>query len=132
VAAAELARMLGNQSVFKSSHHEGPDYNIYTYAVNNEILLAVIFGIESKVGAVWLYAKQAASALAPLVEEVTTSVHIGEGMAAAVSAEMERMLDLEAKDGMDGRLMGFQEAIASGLLPAELWAGENEPPDENP
>jgi CheY-like chemotaxis protein len=66
MAAIELSKMLGNTSIFKSSYHEGPDYNIYAYDVNEDLLLAVIFGSEAKTGAVWHFTKQTASALAKL------------------------------------------------------------------
>lgn len=65
-AAVELSKMLGNASIFKSSYHEGPDYNIYAYDVNGELLLAVIFGSEAKTGAVWHFTKQTALQLADL------------------------------------------------------------------
>ncbi len=69
VAATELARMLGTGSVFKSSYHEGPDYNFYAYDVTGDVLLAVIFGQDVKPGVVWFYTKQTAALLKPLLEE---------------------------------------------------------------
>jgi CheY-like chemotaxis protein len=63
-AAAELSRQLGNAADFRASHHQGPDSHIYTYKVSQDLLLAVIFGAESRAGAVWLFAKRAAAALA--------------------------------------------------------------------
>lgn len=66
MAAVELSRLLGNNSIFKSSYHEGPDYNIYSYDVNGDVLLAVIFGAETKTGAVWFFTKQTAATLAEM------------------------------------------------------------------
>jgi two-component system, response regulator, stage 0 sporulation protein F len=66
MAAIELSKMLGNTSIFKSSYHEGPDYNIYAYDVNGDLLLAVIFGTEAKTGAVWHFTKHTALELAEL------------------------------------------------------------------
>jgi len=66
LASIELANLLGSHtSMFKSSYHEGNDYNIYSYDVNGELLLAVIFGAESKPGLVWFYTKQTALELEP-------------------------------------------------------------------
>jgi CheY-like chemotaxis protein/predicted regulator of Ras-like GTPase activity (Roadblock/LC7/MglB family) len=64
IAAAELASLLGNRAVFKSSYHEGEDFNIYAYDVNREFLVAVVFDAKRKPGAVWFYTKQAVTPLA--------------------------------------------------------------------
>jgi predicted regulator of Ras-like GTPase activity (Roadblock/LC7/MglB family) len=69
MASAELAKLLGTGSVFKSSYQEGPEYNIYSYDVNGDLLIAVIFGAESRPGVVWLYTKRTAAELAELAEE---------------------------------------------------------------
>lgn len=72
-AAAELSRQMGNPADFRASHHQGPDSHIYTYKASQELLLAVIFGEDSRAGAVWLFAKRAAAALgAPPVLEPPT------------------------------------------------------------
>jgi CheY-like chemotaxis protein/predicted regulator of Ras-like GTPase activity (Roadblock/LC7/MglB family) len=70
IAAAELANLLGNRAVFKSSYHEGEDYNIYAYDVNMEYLLAVVFDAKRKPGAVWFYTKQTVVTLGQLMEEI--------------------------------------------------------------
>lgn len=69
MAASELAKLLGNDSVFKSSYHEGPDYDIYANDINGDVLLAVIFGSESKTGMVRYYATKAVDELKPLLVE---------------------------------------------------------------
>lgn len=70
MAATELARLLGNQSVFKSSFHEGPDYDIYAYDINGDFLLAVIFGRASKAGLVRHYTQETAVSLLPLLAQL--------------------------------------------------------------
>ena len=77
LAAMELASLLGNQAVFKSSYHEGDDYNIYAYDVNGAYLLAVVFDARLKPGTVWFYTKQTAVALAALFEKTSrpTELH---------------------------------------------------------
>ena len=67
MSAGELANLLGNQRVFKSSFHEGDDYNVYAYNVNGVFLLAVVFDANRKPGVVWFYTKQTAVALAPML-----------------------------------------------------------------
>ena len=70
MAATELARLLGNKSVFRSSFHEGPDYDIYAYDVNSDFLLAVIFGSRSKAGLVRHYTQETAVNLLPLLAQL--------------------------------------------------------------
>ena len=70
MATSELARLLGDNSVFKSSYHEGPSYNIYAYRINEEILLAVIFGSESKSGVVRYYTKKTTEEIIPLLDSL--------------------------------------------------------------
>ncbi len=67
LATAEIARLLGDASVFKASYQEGPDYNIYAYRINRETLMVVIFGAESKGGLVRYYTKKTADKIAPLL-----------------------------------------------------------------
>lgn len=71
LAVTELASLLGdNESVFKSSYHEGNKYNIYAYDVNGQVFLALVFGTHSKPGTIWFYAKQTGAELATLLEQV--------------------------------------------------------------
>lgn len=67
LAAAEMADLLSNQTVFKSTFHEGDDFNVYAYDIDGAHLLAVVFDAKLKPGVVWFYTKQAAAALAPLL-----------------------------------------------------------------
>lgn len=69
LATVELANMLGSGSVFKSSYHEGNDYNIYAYDVNGKFLLVVVFDTKYKPGVVWFYTKQMAATLAKLLNK---------------------------------------------------------------
>lgn len=69
VAAAELAKLLGNTAVFESSINEGPTYSIYSYSINPDILLAIIFGAESKLGVVKHYTNKIKPELVALLAE---------------------------------------------------------------
>ncbi|MBN1179127.1 MAG: response regulator [Anaerolineae bacterium] len=143
MAASELARMLGNASVFKSSYHEGPDYNIYSYEVSEDLLLAVVFGSETKPGTVWYYTKQTAAELAPIFEGVqaTMAHNLADmsGFAEELGNEFDKAFgfaadessfDIEA-DGaseteifdanpQERELMDIETAIAQGLIP-KAW-----------
>lgn len=117
LAAAELARLLGNRTIFKSSYHEGPDYNVYSYDINGDLLLAVVFGAESKPGLVWFYTKQTAAALLPLLNEPAEAVKLPADWEAAVDAQWDQLL---ADELPAGALLSFQDAVAIGLVPADL------------
>jgi len=68
LAVAELASLFGdNESVFKSSFYEGNKYNIYAYNINDDYFLTVLFGVDTKPGAVWFYTKQVATQLDSLL-----------------------------------------------------------------
>ncbi len=69
LASAELASLLGHDTVFKSSYHESNTYNIYAYDINGKLLLALVFEATQKPGSVWFYAKQTALILAQLLEK---------------------------------------------------------------
>lgn len=99
MAAAELAKLLGGRSVFKSSYHEGDDYNIYAYKVTDELLLVVIFGSESKPGMVWFYTKQTAATLIPLVAAQTSKLVLPTNLNTMMEAELDQLFDFE--DGAD-------------------------------
>ena len=115
IAASELARLLGRGSVFKSSYHEGQDgtdYNIYAYDVNGDYLLAVVFGVESKPGVVWLYTKQTATLLAEILKKVAAAPPDSQvtGEPAGEAAYTASM----------GETLSMEQAIRAGLLPAEF------------
>jgi hypothetical protein len=69
LTVSKLSTLLDDDgSDFKSIYHEGSKYNIYAYDVNSAFFLAVVFGAAGKPGTVWLYTRETASALAPLLE----------------------------------------------------------------
>ncbi len=130
MAAMELSRLLGNASIFKSSYHEGPDYNIYSYEVNDELLLAVIFGTESRPGAVWFYTKQVASELRDYQPERSGAQSVPQEIAEALDSAIDRELDYLFEAGTAVESMGeaaehsdlldLEAAVAAGLIPAQL------------
>ncbi|MGC9397747.1 MAG: response regulator [Anaerolineae bacterium] len=133
-AAVELSKLLGNDSIFKSSYHEGPDYNIYAYDINKEVLLAVIFGMESRTGAVWFYTKQAATTLQPHLEQEGNGSTLGLAKDKALYTDLsalDRELDYlfgsgEEQPGDKRRLLDVEEAVAAGLIPADLLGNKTE------
>ncbi len=149
MAAAELAKQFGSGSIFKSSYHEGTDYNIYAYDLTGDLLLAVIFDSRSRPGVVWFYTKQVAADLMPLVEnpDEGATEEFADALASAVDEGWEALAGGEEEDvagaavserpvpprvegeGSD-QLMSFEEAVAQGLLPPDFF-GELEGGDEH-
>lgn len=114
IAASELAKLVGNDSVFKSSYHEGAEYNIYSYDVNGSALLAVVFGAEAKPGAIWFYTKQTAADLQLLAKKEEIA-------AAAVPAPRdEKERSAQAAPPPSVPTMNYEEAVQAGLIPEGL------------
>jgi CheY-like chemotaxis protein len=125
MAASELAKLLGNSSVFKSSHHEGPDYNIYAYALDMDLLLAVVYGAEAKPGAVWYYTKQMASDLNALITDQPAHVESLDDLSEALDNELDKAFGL-TPDGelTDGWAEPEDEAPTSEPVPAQEDAAD--------
>ena len=114
MAATELARLLGNKSVFKSSFHEGPDYDIYAYDINGDFLLAVIFGRGSKAGLVRHYTQETAVSLLPLLAELLKApLDYSNDSPDTVDQDFDELFGLveEVSD-----LLSFEQAQKMGLL----------------
>ncbi|MCF7854971.1 MAG: roadblock/LC7 domain-containing protein [Candidatus Pacebacteria bacterium] len=72
-ASRELARILGEDK-FSAVFHQGEKKSIFICAVNQDVLLVVIFTNEASVGLVRLYAGPAADAIRGTLEEVRTRI----------------------------------------------------------
>lgn len=120
VAAAEIARQFGTSSIFRSSYHEGTDYNIYSYDLIGDLMLAVIFDSHSKPGTVWFYTKQTAATLEPLLKEQPPAADYVDDLAMAVDAGLDQLFDIGDDTPDTGQLMNLDDAVANGLLPPEL------------
>lgn len=119
MAATELARLLGNQSVFKSSYHEGPHYDIFAVDINGQYLLAVIFGTETKAGLVRYYTQDAAAQLTSLLDNLTPEVPtVPEDMPEVIAAELDELFGLGSNE--TSPVMSLEQAVAAGLVPAEV------------
>ena len=120
-ASEALAKLLGSDSVFKSSYNEGPEYNIFAYEVNSDLLLAVIFDPVIKPGTVWHYAKKAAVEIEELVISQPAGVELDRDMLEGITSEIEQMFVGE-DDGApeEAALMSFEDAIEAGLIPSGI------------
>ena len=87
--AAEMARMLSGWPTCRLSYHEGDDYNVCVYTLNEEFSLVIVFGQGVKVGQVWFYAKQ-------IVGDLQQSLPGGKPVGEVEKGEAE-ILELEAE-----------------------------------
>ena len=127
VASAALAELLGSNSVFKSSYHEGPEYNIYARDINGELLLAVIFHSVVKPGAVWHYTKQAATTLSTMVEEKPQLVGLAEDLSKATDEEFEQLMGFGDDNGYGGSSsMNLEQTVEEWLVSLELLEKEEQ------
>ncbi|RME72836.1 MAG: response regulator [Chloroflexi bacterium] len=67
-SATRLTDVLKRHQNFKSGNFEWGTFNIYIYNINDQHLLAIIFGDAHKPGVVWFYTRQTANALLPLLQ----------------------------------------------------------------
>ncbi len=95
MAANELARLLGNGSVFKSSYHEGPNYDIYAHDIDGDSLVAVIFDSTSKAGMVRYCTGQVVDALKPLLvsDGLAPRQPHTDGFSESVARDLDSMFD---------------------------------------
>ncbi|MCB0207800.1 MAG: response regulator [Anaerolineae bacterium] len=87
-----------NCSVFKSNYHESDKFNLYSYDINGDLFLAVIFGINTKPGIVWYYTKQTAEELVPLAQHYanfkgTSTFEIQEDFRENLLHELDTLMD---------------------------------------
>ena len=85
--------MLGNASVFKTSYHEGPNYNIYAHGIDENFLLAIIFGQECKQGVVRFYTAKLVEELTPLLatQEPPSMELLDREFSQAVSVDLDNL-----------------------------------------
>ncbi len=138
LASVELANLLGSHnSVFKSSYHEGNDYNIYSYDINGDLLLAVIFGSGSKPGVVWFYTKQTATKLASLAINQSWSqiTFDDDNFRTALDVEFDKLFEdvQEEEDSHHGlSSSGDQEASAPPEAKRNIASNGEQANDQKP
>jgi len=71
-ATLELARLIGEPK-FRCLNHQGEDTSIYMEGLSEDLLLIIVFGRESNVGLVKLYAKHVGRELAKFSMNVDTA-----------------------------------------------------------
>jgi len=107
LAVTKLTTLLDDEdSDFRSIYHEGSKYNIYAHDVDGAFFLAVVFGAASKAGTVWLYTKETALALPPLLEAAAGTTIASNDRDTTVADEFDDLLGDLADNSEDPK--GFQ------------------------
>lgn len=105
-----------NCSIFKSNHHESEKFNLYSYDINGELFLGVIFGIKTKPGIVWYYTKQVAEELVPLAQHYAN-------FQGPTTSEMTEQLNehflSELNSAMDSAFFDFDKSVTIVNPPVE-------------
>ncbi len=105
--AAEMASLLGGWPTCRISYHEGNDYNVCAYTLNEDFALVIVFGRGVKVGQVWFYAKQVAG-------DLQQSLPRGKPMGGVEESEPEILgLETEGAGESEGTEAGAQAAADS-------------------
>jgi len=93
-ALTELSRQIGETDHRGAFLHEGANKNIYLFGVKESFILIVIFGADTPIGLVRLFAGRAVEQLHPLTVEFEQSLSrpeemIGADFGAALADELE-------------------------------------------
>jgi hypothetical protein len=111
--ATEVASLLGGWPICRLSYHEGDNYNVCVYTLNEDFSMVIVFGQGVKVGQVWFYARQ-------VVDDLQQSLSGGKPVGEVGKDEPE-ILELEAEgaDEPDRAEVGGQAAADSWEALAE-------------
>lgn len=79
VATAETSSLLGNPDPFHSTVHEGSNFNVASYSIDEDTFLIVIFDKQVKIGVIQHYARKTINHLANLLKAKPTATTNGNG-----------------------------------------------------
>jgi DNA-binding response OmpR family regulator len=106
--AAEVASLLGGWPTCRLSYHEGDNYNVCVYTLNEDFSMVIVFGQGVKVGQVWFYARQ-------VVDDLQQSLSGGKPVGEVGKDEPE-ILELEAEGAGEP-----DRAEVGGQAAADSW-----------
>ncbi|HOU12851.1 MAG TPA: response regulator [Anaerolineae bacterium] len=133
-ATAGIASLIGEDSAFRLNFHEGEQYSIYSGQIVPGVFLVVIFGQDTRLGAVVYYTKDTLAKLRPLVESavvkpVTPPVRPAPAEEPAAPAVAPSDAGLAAppagpppEDDQPLELFSFEDLLNSGALEPEVMA----------
>jgi len=151
-AAAGIATLLGEEGSFRLNYHEGERFSAYSAQVSADIFLLIVFGQDTKLGAVLHFARQVLPQMRDIVERSPAArppqppTAEEAGPAAMITLEQEAApiagaelpapaFDAEAAAAAaaepagfasEERLYTFEEIMASGLLDPDALSALDE------
>jgi predicted regulator of Ras-like GTPase activity (Roadblock/LC7/MglB family) len=100
-ATHEMARLVGEKARFKLLLHEGEEHSVYLSDVGEELILVIVFKVDTPIGLVRMILKQAVDELAPIIEEADRTEDsaqvneaLGSDFAQLLEDELDTSLDL--------------------------------------
>jgi DNA-binding response OmpR family regulator len=131
LTTTELAKMLGEERSFALNYLEGQRVSVYTASLGEGLFLVLVVPKHVKQGAVWLYAKKAATDIEKIAERALEKMAkekppaqpeppSREKLRQELSAQAENVFrqELAAKDkpAKPVQTLTFEEAMAQGLM----------------
>ncbi len=125
---SQLATLLGEGDSFAMNYLEGQRVSVYTTGLGKGLFLVIVVPKGTKQGVVWLYAKEAATAIDAIVQRAAAEVQQESGRPVeqmdrdAIRHEMAQTLDKlfdepsPADDAPETPTLSFEQAMQMGLL----------------
>lgn len=73
-ATSGIAALLGEEGSFRLNYHEGERFSAYSAQVSPDIFLLIVFGQDTKLGAVLHFARQTIPALHEIIERASQTI----------------------------------------------------------
>lgn len=137
-ASSGIASLIGEDSAFKLNFHEGEQYSIYSGQIVPGVFLVVIFGQDTRLGAVVYYTKDTLVKLHPIFTQVQgkpapaqakqvrdTSAPAAEDAATATEAMPLSPAAPQPPDEADDQpaeVFSFEDLLKSGALAPDVLA----------
>ncbi len=133
-ATAGIASLIGEDSAFRLNFHEGEQYSIYSGQIVPGVFLVVIFGQDTRLGAVVYYTKDTLVKLRPLVESAVvqpltmpvrpaTDQELPVSVAAPTDASVAPApADPPTENDQPLELFSFEDLLNSGALEPDVMA----------
>ncbi|TKJ28268.1 MAG: hypothetical protein CEE40_11885 [Chloroflexi bacterium B3_Chlor] len=94
-ATVAMARVLGQSGTFKQASFEGHEHSVYSLVVDDEFLLTIAFGSNTRLGLVRLLAREATEKLLNVLREAREQ---------AVEQSVEDLIDAEFGESLADEL----------------------------
>jgi len=133
-ATSSIASLIGEDGAFKLNFHEGEQYSVYSGQIVPGVFLVVIFGQDTRLGAVVYYTKDTLAKLHPIftqargkstpsqVKQIPSDLTPVEEPAAAGAPVSPAGPPPEDDDDQPLELFSFEDLLKSGALEPDVLA----------